>query len=509
MAELGKLYRAPDGVYKHREWRGLKDTMYQYWRWLICWKDMIGLVLAIPVTFVKALFRYRWVACYLSAPALFDRAIEGKRDEQLRISLLEYDRIVKRTIELVKLSLKADKNINPKNKLSDKIVLFDELMPNEIMAGFPNLIGIPAQTIPVFLSSIIDQQITIPFLDAIESMGVPADVCPLPAAESGCAYLNEYPRIGKCFISCNMPCDGSVMTSAFQDRYFKLPTYVLAIPVRYTEPEVQPYAVEELKGCIAFIEEQTGEKFDWDAFFAAMKVYNKQTELELQKWEINKTEYPQITGEALWLYRLFYYHLSGGLDKGFLKTDLKVNKLMLRAYERKAKCSAEPRHRAIEWSCPANMYPHFSIWGENCWGINLLQSMETLVSTIIISTDDREQAMRDLAKAYQRTTMRRHTKGGYVNVLDELWRVCEEYKADTVLMYDQISCKGMDGLRTMFEEQARERGIHMIWVQQDLMDPRTISRQQMRDQVSRYMETVMGEKSIDPSLLEIHDESGW
>lgn len=38
--------------------------------------------------------------------------------------------------------------------------------------------------------------------------------------------------------------------------------------------------------------------------------------------------------------------------------------------------------------------------------------------------------------------MRKHTKGGYANVLDELWVVCKQYNADMVLMYDQISCNG-------------------------------------------------------------------
>ena len=53
---------------------------------------------------------------------------------------------------------------------------------------------------------------------------------------------------------------------------------------------MQEYALEEIKGCIKFIEEQTGEKFDRDVYFAAMKVYNRETEYELQKWEINKTK---------------------------------------------------------------------------------------------------------------------------------------------------------------------------------------------------------------------------
>lgn len=98
---------------------------------------------------------------------------------------------------------------------------------------------------------------------------------------------------------------------------------------------MQEYALEEIKGCIKFIEEQTGEKFDWDAYFAAMKVYNRETEYELQKWGINKTKYPQLTGANFWLYRLYYFHLSGGFDKRFGKVDKKVNKIMLKAYEKK------------------------------------------------------------------------------------------------------------------------------------------------------------------------------
>jgi hypothetical protein len=76
-----------------------------------------------------------------------------------------------------------------------------------------------------------------------------------------------------------------------------------------------------------FIEEQMGEKFDWNSYFEAMKVYNQQLEYELQKWDVNKTPYPQMTGATFWLYRLFYFHLSGGFDKRFLKQIKKLIRL--------------------------------------------------------------------------------------------------------------------------------------------------------------------------------------
>ena len=52
----------------------------------------------------------------------------------------------------------------------------------------------------------------------------------------------------------------------------------------------------------------------------------------------------------------------------------------------------------------------------------------------------------------------------------------------------------------------RQRGYDLIWVEHDLMDPRTVSRRTMRDKVSEYMRTVMKAEPVDPSLVEFEDE---
>ena len=65
------------------------------------------------------------------------------------------------------------------------------------------------------------------------------------------------------------------------------------------------------------------------------------------------------------------------------------------------------------------------------------------------------------------------------------------------------------GLHGQFEEMARARGIHLVWVGHDLFDPRVISRQGVRDQVNNYMRTVFREEPIDPSLEILPDEDSW
>ena len=42
---------------------------------------------------------------------------------------------------------------------------------------------------PVFLVSEIDQLTCVPYIDAVESFGLPADCCPVPSSECGDEYL--------------------------------------------------------------------------------------------------------------------------------------------------------------------------------------------------------------------------------------------------------------------------------------------------------------------------------
>ncbi len=496
---IRNLFNEETGVLDRREWRGYKDTAYDYYSWLRNWKDLVVFVGNKPDVKVKSIFRYRWMTSYLATPAFIDKAVAGMRGTELRISHLHYNMVVRGLIDVLNISFLEDK----------KVVLMDELVPPQILGGFPNLIPLPAQLAPIFISSMVDQHLPPVYIDAMEYYGVASDVCPLPQSESGVAIEDDYPKIGCCMITTNMPCDGSIMTSSYQDRRFNLPTFPLTIPLRYDEDWAEDYTVAELKDCIAFIEEHTGETFDWDAFQEVCETYNQQTEYELEKWEYNKTDYPQVTGSTLWLYRLYYFQAAAGIDKRFLEVDKKVNELMKKAYENKERDDDKQRYRAVIWSCPSNYYTDLPVWLRNCWGITTVMDMETATSTSLIDTSTKDSMLAGVGTAYQGATMRKHTKGGYAHVLDELWNVVDEFGVDLVLMYDQISCKGMDGLKAMFDEQAREKGVKLMWVEQDLMDFRTISRQQMRDQVNNFMFNVMKAEPNDERLLEFDDNLSW
>ena len=505
---LGRLYRKGAMATVRREWRGIKDTAYDFYEWARMWGMLLMTFSKDLVPALNATLYYRWMVSYFCCHGFMDKNIMGLRGSNLRMShLLIYD-VFRYVAENLVLSAKCDKKNGNCEALNQRTVLFDEMTMGQIMAGFPDLYGFPHQLLAVFLVSEIDQLTCVPYIDAVESFGLPADCCPVPSSECGALVTDSLPHMGACFLSSSMPCDGSTMASSYYSRRFpNVPVFHLCFPVRYMDEATVQMGAEDIKACIKFIEQKTGAKWNWDAYFTQIKRFNKETEYELQKWEVNKSAYPQLLGPCYELFRKWNYEMDGGADPRTLKTFEKVNDLLMKAYANKEEpWPGKMKYRAIVWSCPAHYYANFSNWAANCWGINVLVEMESLNFTKPLETEDKEEAMRDLARLYERMVMRRHTNGGYQNVVDELWRQCEDWNAKLIIMYQNVACKNMATVQGILDDQGRERGYDLIWVEHDLMDPRTVSRRTMRDKVNEYMRTVMKAEPVDPSLVEFEDE---
>ena len=507
---LGRLYQSGKIAFTRREWRGIESTARDFVGWLKTWGVMAGMVMQDPVSIAEGLFEYRWLSSYLALPAFADRNNLGLRGPHVTIANELFLPMFRYGADTIATLLKADERLGNNQKIREKLLLFDEMTMSQMMAGFPGLEGIPYQLMPVFMVSEIDQLVCIPYIDAVESFGLPSDTCPVPTSECGAAIMDALPHCGLGFISTSTPCDGSDMASSYQDRRFKLPTYPLTLPVRYDDEDTVDCGAEDMKRCIKWVEELTGETWDWEHYFKVIRRFNEQTNYEMNKWDVNKTPYPQVIGSAYELFRKWSYEMDGGLNPRTSKTFKRVDKMMMKAYEKKMNPYRAPiRHRAIVWSCPAHYYANFSNWLQNCWGIGVLVEMESLNFTKMLNTDDKEEAIRDLARLYERMVMRKHTNGGHVHVLEELWKQVEEFNVEIVIMYQHVCCKTMSGLQGLFDEQAREKGIHLIWVEHDLMDPRTVSRRDMRSKVNNYMVNVFQEEPLDPSLVEFEDDVTW
>ena len=506
---LGNLYSGGK-VRKRREWRGFRDTFYDYTRWL---KIMAMLLkfMSKPAN-IKGFFRYRWMLNYLAVPMMIDRHTVGLRGNHLRIAHEEYDLVADDVAQLLTSAFRADRNCGNDKEFSKKIVVLDENEMFTIMCGFPNLKSVSWEAAAVYVSVLLRGHAVHHYLDVVQEMGLPGDVCPMPAAEAGVVIDDDMPIFGACAIQCNTTCDGSLLGNGILAKRYEeegIPVFQIAAPLRHTEDGVQEYAAQEIRNAIKFIEDCTGEKWDWNAYFQNAKRFNEETRHRVEWMEISRTDYPQVIGANLALYSETTYMAVAGRVQEFVEADRRITKMARESFERKEMLVPEYRHRAIIWGVQSQFYTDFLPWLQNCWGILPLVDMLSLVYLDQISEDDPEQAIYDIARLYEEMIMRNRTHGGYEVLLDDLWRFCEEFRADMVILWEHIACKALDGMHGLFEERAREHGIKLIWVNHDLMDMRVVPKQNLRDDVNRYMRSVLREEPLDPSLEVIDDAMSW
>lgn len=511
---LGSIY-GTGKVKRRREWRGFKDTMYDFWRWLRIWGLMIDV--STSKGFVKGLFRYRWMVNYLAVPHMIDKYTVGQRDESLRITRTAIDFVAKEVAGVIKQLLRGDKRSGNDQKYSDKCVICDENGMISFMMGFPELVAAEREIPTLFSSNLINQNSVVHYIDVAQMYGIPGDVCPMPEVEAGISIDDDFAVLGKCAVQVNTTCDGSMMGNGLIARRLEneygIPTFQLAVPIRHKSEDVQDYAAGEIKKAIAFIEEQTGQKWDWTAYFEAAKRVNMTTRNRWEWLDVNSTPYPQFVGAVFSLYNDTNFMGNCGRSKVFPTVDAQIMKLVRKGYQNKTMMAPEYRHRCIVWGVQPQYTIEMLYWMINCWGVVPLTDMLSMVIKKEIAEVDtpenREQAYYDMAYLSQNMIMRNHTHGGYATLVDELWDYCEQMHADMVMLWEHMSCKALAGMHGQFEEQARERGIHLVWVSHDLCDPRVYTRRAIREQFNQYMRTVMQEEPLDPSLENLNDDNAW
>ena len=160
---LGDLYVGDTGLYKHREWRGVVDTMYYFnMIWLYNYIHMVsdlakygGGPVKGTVNFMKGVTRYRWMGqTYLTVMHWFDRGLEGMRGPILRGSAWHYRAMVSETIRQFQEMFASDKKLHSRKESEQwkHNIAHNETVSGSIFYGFHDILeDIPLEMIPYFV----------------------------------------------------------------------------------------------------------------------------------------------------------------------------------------------------------------------------------------------------------------------------------------------------------------------------------------------------------------------
>ena len=158
MANDGKRFIKGSGIARHREWRGLKDTFYDYTQWVVNLGLLVQFVAKSPVRIMRGMLEYRWLGSYLGSLNMVDKCMAGMRGPALRVSHTQMHAIMKGATQMIADSMKGDRRFGD-TKYADKFVMLEQTMCPEIIAGFPKLKALPLEVLQGLLGTYMDQSL--------------------------------------------------------------------------------------------------------------------------------------------------------------------------------------------------------------------------------------------------------------------------------------------------------------------------------------------------------------
>jgi benzoyl-CoA reductase/2-hydroxyglutaryl-CoA dehydratase subunit BcrC/BadD/HgdB len=474
--------------------RTIRNDYINYRQWRKNWFYISKMAISSPIVISKALFRYTWMYDLMKSSSMLSLYTEGRNGPN-------YDVMEEHLPFTVKYMCKMYRNAL---KYPDNVVINQDLVPAQIMDAM-GLYNIVPEIAAVVLPK-VDQFCGVRYLDAAESKGLPGDTCGLPRFTTGIALMNELPQ-GRCIVSSNLPCDGGLASyECIQKSLGNIPIYRLSVPYDFRNDESIDTFAKDLKGMIKFLEENTEGKMDWDKLREICGYYNELIEIELERWELAKTEVVPLSNDSIWFPHYFSFN-AAPTSKGLIKHQRKLLKMDQKAYKKGIPSFDGIKYRVVMWNPPPSAYGHIWNWLERCWGIATVMDLETYGSMKYIDTATPDSMVRGLARAYMWASMAKHTRGPAENMIGDMLRVIEEYKPDFVLYPAHMGCKNSMSLEAIMKEECRKRKIPFCVFRYDLCDNRVTSRQQMRDQISKFMIDVMKAEPLDSSLLRFDDGS--
>jgi benzoyl-CoA reductase/2-hydroxyglutaryl-CoA dehydratase subunit BcrC/BadD/HgdB len=376
----------------------------------------------------------------------------------------------------------------------ERTVMHEDLVPPEILFGM-GLHPWMAEFLGIVLP-MIDERVCEPYVDRAEIEGIPADICSLPKATMGIVLSDEMP-VPAAVVSSNMPCDGGMAQYTVMKRKLAVPMFQLDVPYDFYDERAVAYFAGELRRMIAWFEQHTPGRMDWDRMREVCEERNRAVEAQLDLWDLLRMRPAPMAAEPVYLANMVYSVARPGTPRA-TKVFRKMAELARKNLEQGRGALPEEKHRVALWNPPTMMFLDLFVWAEQAYGVALLMDMLTFHRHPFVDTRSPDTMLRDLARIVMQGPMARHTRGPADNFFRDLFHMVEHFGLDMIWMAGHVGCKNTQALLGMFREKCRKRGIPLLIIDYDLLDTRIESQAGIQSQVDRFMETVMQEERRSP-----------
>jgi hypothetical protein len=468
--------------------RNLADARVFVKYWALTWLSILKLILGVifrrgPLALIRLLIHYPWIFILLRVNGLMNRLARGRTGifhESLCLTVHSIAVAVVDQLHDIAYHL-------------ERMIINEDLVPSDI-AGAMGLKAWIMEIMGIMLP-ILAPEADLQYIDAAENAGLNPDACSLPKATVGMVLKRHMPE-GVAIVSSNMPCDAGAGSYAMLQREYKLPIYRLDAPFHFYNARAEQLFAEDLMAMIAWLEQHTPGRMDWERLKQICAGRNRMLELELELWDMLRAKPAPLAGEAVILSHLWHFNVTPGHPKAVAHYERLV-KLARRNVEKGLPATVNERYRAVLWNPPFCHFVDLFSWAERTYGLIMINDSMTYNHHEPIDTSTPETMLKGLSRTILQGPMVRHTRGPAANYLDDIFRMVKQFDLDMVWVANHVGCKAGQAMNGILRERCREKQIPLLILDYDLMDPRIVSHDNMVRQVEFFMDNVMKAPRLD------------
>ncbi len=371
-------------------------------------------------------------------------------------------------------------------KNGKKLIFFGGSIPMEIIAAF--------DCVPLYLDTLPFRLCTNPtlagkFIDESEKY-VSSSMCGLDKVEMGTLLCKQYGVEPDAFVYSSVPCDSSRIAYPNMERMLKLPTFRFDTPFRRDEKGFN-YLADQIEDFIAFMEEFTGTKLDWDKLKYFMDQSNQAFDLQRKCANLRKLTPCPLPGRLLILNGTTNAMQCYPEMVDVLRCELEMGEMM--AELGMGPCMEGEKYRVAFLQNMLWSNAGITDWLEREYGACVvMDAFGFQGSHIFEDLDDRRHCLKIMGRRMQDNPMIHGASGPAEHHVYLVDKIMEEYSVNVSMFIGHVGCKHTWAAAKMVSDMVQDKyGIPTLYVDVDCIDGRYKGKDEVRDEIAQYMETVV------------------
>lgn len=376
------------------------------------------------------------------------------------------------------------KDIRDAKKNGKLFVLHSAFAPVEILYAF-DVVPAHASFLVGAIAQLTKKQGE--YMDASSRFGYPWEVCQGHRPVVGGALLKKAPKPDLC-ISAQIGCTNAASSTIGLARSYGVPIYYVDMSYGGKREVDFAYYIENLKELIKFLEEYTGNKFDWDRLRKIVDIERQIAEINLEIMEMRKTIPSPVR------HRGFTQQYSVDMFTPGTQEALNFFKCVRDEIKENVENGVGPietpeRYRILSILMPPNFAHKLLDWMEEEHGIFSVGEPHMAYWPPNIKLDP-DHPLESLAiKYYNRPMVAQLICPAQACLIPDTIELAKGYKADGAIFYANVTCHTSPVLiRSVKDSLLDTAGIPTLTLDMDVADPNYTSQEEMQERIETFME---------------------